>query len=645
MGWDDVCSVRCIVTLVLSPRNMSVKRKKSDIPKPVETKKTREINGKSLVDYYMATIIAPESTSSLPLLYSTGPTTQKVVPECTFSKIPEDWAQSAGGSTYSTNHRLYGTGNDNTITDAIGQPLQLLHILGDEATQAAMFEVKNTPGFDCPMRWTAPGGTPNFIISAVALATSITSAIPGPNLQTPALFENIMPINANFDATVLDDLFDSIYYNLGANNAANGQPPKTAPTYAFHGPVQPVMKANELNYLYIPGANQVYTNNTDQTTMVDPAAGYVAGASKKLVQAATSSCILISEGDSSAALAKIYPKLSAWLPGDKLTVQYCRFGNNTDGNPVYEATFTIPTTWPPTNGNRLIGVLPTPDSDEIRLRVSVLAVGASGPNQTSNWSIPQRSITIGHTSCGGLLCHRMAPGLDGSTVLSLASASRLWASSLNVKNWTVLSGRGARAVVYKMQKGDFYSEAFGIDAGDPYSRMGSQPDELDETFEKGERFYNTPPCEETENKLRENIDQPTNKLHVAMPQSKMARYPYAIFYSGIDRNLTAQCLVSNGVQQNVATPNGGTQVIVNQQPAQNLDSTWWTRWEFVANGTASQVFYKQLPPNARGLFETAAGRTALMKKAGPSAAGLDFFYKSEGYLMRNAARMGVGMIP
>lgn len=582
------------------------------------------------INLYLQTIIAPETTSSLPLLYSTGPTTQKLVPEATFAKLPQDWPQS-GPLTYSATHRLgvdsVGAGGDYTITDQLGQPLQNLNILGDQATQAGMFELKNQAGYDGPYRLTAPGGGPNFIIEASAQVTG--------GVQTPAVYQELQPINANYDPTVMDDIFESTWYQ-GSTCFTNTTPKD------FHGPVLPIGKANGKYYFHIDACNQVFTNGDNGGTQITAQAGYTAVASSGTATAnmvasgASSSCITIVEGSSDPALVKLFPGLSALAAGDKVLVAINAFKNNTDGNPVLERSFTIPATWPPVGGNRLIGLMPVPLSDEYRVRVAILSSGAAG-------TTPFKSIQVGFTSCGGYISHRMAPGLDGPTVQSVATATRLWGNGLNIKNWTVLNGRGAIAVVYKMQKGDYYSEAFGIDKGDPYSTMASQPDEIDETFEKGERLFNTPPCEDTQNALRENVDQPTKKGS-RIPANFQAESPYAMYYDLVDRNLTGQCLKSPGIQNNVTNLSGGTNVIVNQQQAQNTDSTWWTRWEFVANSIESQVFFKHLPPEAKGLFEKAAGRAGKMKQAGPSSADLSFFLKSEGYLKRKQAAQGVGFM-
>jgi len=146
-----------------------------------------------------------------------------------------------------------------------------------------------------------------------------------------------------------------------------------------------------------------------------------------------------------------------------------------------------------------------------------------------------------------------------------------------------------------------------------------------------------------QNSLRENIDQPTKKSS-GIPANFQAESPYAVYYDLIDRNLTAQCLKSPGIQNNITNLSGGTNVIVNQQQAQNTDSTWWVRHEFVANSIESQIFFKHLPPEAKGLFEIAAGRAAKMKKAGPSSAPLEYFLKSEGYLRRKEKAQGVGFM-
>lgn len=584
-----------------------------------------------LVDLYVQTIIAPETTSSLPLLYATGPSTQKLVPEATFAKLPVDWPQS-GPLTYGSSHRLgsnsAGAGCDYVITDQIDQPLQNLNILGDQATQAGMFEMKNSGGYDGTYRLTAPGGTPNFIVEASAGVTSSVTT------QTPSMWTELAPINANYDPTVLtSDIFQSTFYKSSSCLV-------NALTKDFHGPALPIGRANGKYYFHIDSCNQVFSNNNGN--QIPPQAGYSAAVAispntvEALVSGATSSCITISEGSSDPDLVNVFPGLAGFAAGDKVTVALNAFKNNTDGNPVLEKSFTIPSTWPPTSGNRLIGILPVPGSDEYRLRISILTAGSAG-------STAFRPIQVGFTSCGGYFSHRMAPGMDGAAVQSLATATRLWATGLNVKNWTVLNGRGAIAVVYKMQKGDYYSDAFGIDKGDPYSEMASQPEEIDETFEKGERFFNTPPCEEPQNALRENIDQQTKKRS-AIPAPFMAKIPYALYYDLVDRNLTAQCLKSPGIQNNITNLSGGTNVIVNQQQAQNTDATWWCRWEFVANSVDSQVFYKHLPPEAKGLFEIAAGKTAKMKKAGPSGADLSFFLKSEGYLERRQNAQGVGFM-
>lgn len=580
------------------------------------------------IDLYLRTIVAPETTSSLPLLYSTGPTTQKLVPEATFTKLPIDWPQS-GVLTYPTSHRLgsasVGAGGDFGITDQIGQPLQNLNILGDQATQAGMFEMKNQAGYDGCYRLTAPGGTPNFIVEASAQVNG--------GVQTPAIYSELTPINANFDATVMDDIFGSTFYK-SSSCFTHALP------HAFHGPVLPIGKANGKYYFHIDACNQVFTNGLSGGQQIPGQAGYAAApaapTANSVVAGATSSCITITEGSSDPALQKIFPGLSSLVSGDKVLVAINAFKNNTDGNPVLEKSFTIPSPWPPVNGNLLIGVLPVPASDDYRARICVLSSGAAGTTAF-------KSIQVGFTSCGGYLSYRMAPGMDGPSVPSLATATRLWACGLNVKNWTVLNGRGAIAVVYKMQKGDYYSDAFGIDDADPYTKMASQPDEIDDTFEKGERFFNSPPCEDTQNALRENVDQPTKKSS-AIPANFLAKSPFAMYYDLIDRNLTAQCLKSPGIQNNITNLSGGTNVIVNQQQAQNTDATWWTRWEFVANGVDSQVFFKHLPPESKGLFEIAAGRAAKMKKAGPSSAVLDYFLKSEGYLKRKNLAQGVGFM-
>jgi hypothetical protein len=582
------------------------------------------------VDLYLKTIIAPETTSSLPLLYSTGPTTQKLVPEATFAKLPQDWPQS-GSLNYPANHRLgsasVGSGGDFVITDQLGQPLQNLNILCDQSTQAGMFELKNQAGYDGCYRLTAPGGTPNFIIEASAQVVG--------GVQTPAVYSELNPINANFDPTVMDDIFDSTWYQ-GSTCYTSALP------HAFHGPVLPIGKANGKYYFHIDACNQVFTNGDAGGTQIVGQAGYTAVAASGTATAnmvaagASSSCITITEGSSDPALVKKFPGLSGLAPGDKVLVAINAFKNNTDGNPVLEKSFTIPGTWPPASGNRLIGLMPVPYSDDYRVRIAVLSSGAAG-------TTPFKSFQVGFTGCGGYLSYRMAPGLDGPAVQSVATATRLWANGLNVKNWTVLNGRGAIAVVYKMQKGDYYSEAFGIDQADPYSKMASQPEEIDETFEKGERFFNTPPCEDAQNALRENVDQPTKKSS-GIPSNFQAESPYAVYYDLIDRNMTAQCLKSPGIQNNITNLSGGTNVIVNQQQAQNTDSTWWVRHEFVANSIESQVFFKHLPPEAKGLFEIAAGRTAKMKKSGPSAAPLEYFLKSEGYLRRKEKSQGVGFM-
>lgn len=632
-----------------------LKRPKSQMETPSEQQR--------LVAVYISTIIDPSTTSAMPLLYATGPTTQKLSPQCTFAKVPYDFPQT-GYLQYNENHRMVknNAGGDFTITDAIQQPLQLLTILGDQATQAGMFEIKNSIGADCPYRWTSANGSTSFICTAVPNSAGSVFAV---NSQIPAMFETIDPINANFDSTVMTELLNSTVYTGIAGSSGTSVATNLSKNFearSYHGLILPAMRANGFKYMDIDACNQVMTNNNN--TQLPPLAAYYpiqftgspaalnqngnvltgydstvqsAAGIKNILTGSTSSCITVSEGDSSLAMQKIYPKLQPFQDGDRITIVANQFRNNTDGNPAFEASFTIPTGW--TAGtiatNKLICILPIPFSDKWRLRVSILS--ASGTSATS-----MRAIRIGQTNVGGMFCRRMAPACDSQAILSVASASRLWANGINFKNWTTVSGRGGRALVYKMQKGDYESEAFGIDAGDPATKMGSQPDELDETFELGEKFYNTPPCEEEENALFENIDQPMKKTGVAVPPDLQARFPYSCFYNGIDRNLTGQVLVSPGVQNTVTPAGGGTNVVVNQQQAQSVDITWWVRWEVVVNGVEGQIFYRQLPPRAKGIFEVAAGRTALMKKAGPSASTIDFFIRSEGYLERNARRMGSG---
>ncbi len=588
------------------------------------------------ISKYIATIIAPETTKDLPLLYATGPSTQRMIPEATFQKLEIDWPQT-GTLYYPAGHRMAvpavtNSGNpagDLTITDQLGQPLQTLHILADEATQAGIFDVKNSPGADATYRWTGPGGTPNFIVNSVPSAGAI-------NTQTPSLFEDIMPISATYDPTVLNDIVTSQFYaGVTVNGVKLVVKNSTTPV---HGPVLPVLRANGHNYVHIDACQQVFTNNGGN--QLPPVAAYTTAAASGAYNAgvvaagSTSSCIVIKEGSTDPALVKVFPQLAALATGDQITIVCNAFKNNTDGNPIFEHTFILPT-WPPTLPIQpIIAILPIPETDEYRLRISVLTA--------SGGSTGCRSFQIGQTSVGGLLAHQVAPGL-GISVLAVAMQSRLWGNGLNVKNWTQLGGRGAIAVIYKMQVGDYWSEAFGVDKGDPYGEMSSQEEEFDETFEKGERFYNTPPCEEDANKLRENLDQGVTKKKSNIPQSFLSSYPYALYYNGVDRNLTAQCLKSPGVQNNVTNVSGGTNVIVNQSQAQNTDATWWTRWEFVGNSKESQVFFKLLPPKNKGLFEIAAGRTALMKKGGPSSADLSFYMKSEGYLSRKVSKCGIGM--
>lgn len=570
-----------------------------------------------LTKLWITTIIMPELTKDLPMLYGDGANSMAANYQCTFDKYNPDWPQT-GPIAYPDSHRLgsLSAGINHIITDQSGQPLQLLNMITDEGIQQAIYESKNSLGLDAAYSWTSPGGGSNFIIPCTA---SNKSASAGAAPQAP---HPIVPWNAIYDPTVPTTLMNTKFMssNLATPPVWSLKPAgvtATPPTVAIHDFALPSGKANGSRYIHIDACTQA--------TGMSPVVASIIAGSWAIAAQTSASCIIISTGDQ---IPGETGNLSPWYVGDQVTCEVNEFNENCEDDPVYIFQFladiaagglTTPgqIQIPP---NTVLAILPVFATDDYRLNVGIVADGTSSTLSQSG----KRSLKISHTSCGGFMAHKMAPDINDPFTLGLFTATRVDATSFNAKNYTTLAGRGAKACVYQMPPGSYWQEAFGQDSGNPMNKMSSQPDEIDETFILGERMY-LPPVGSDRMNWRMNIDNPTGRVPV--PSRYLSLGAFNLNYELIGRNIIAQCLLSPGVSSQTTT-GGATNVVVTQQQAQAVETVRWCRFD---TQTTRQILARRFPKGNRSVYDAACTRVAHMKKCGPSAADIDYFIASEGY--------------
>lgn len=574
----------------------------------------RESRASGLEEMIIKTIIFPGKMLDAGMQYADGINEEKSNPQGTFFTFNPDWPQT-GPQTYPANHRLAGQ----TVTDAIGQPLQLVNVLTDEVTNNWLGESKNSSFSDLPYQEISNSGNSSYLVPAAVIGEG-----------TPPQHE-LRPSSAVFNANIIDNIC-----NFALNRcigAAQGSGSCLLPRTGFlnslqgHDLVLPVGTFDDHRTVWcdyttqaaaLPGAINCMLAPTAQSPVV----------TAPVLAAMTSACKIFSVGAMSTD-----DSYQQWFTGDRVTITGRQFNENFGGDPTYTDTFVFPANPAgaglPFPEDFIIAMFPIGTSDNYYWTVQCASVNGNGDTVES----VKKTIKVAQVSGGGYFGHHMAPAINKVSQLANWDSTRLLATSIDAENWDKLADRGGKACWLQAPLGSYW-QARGIDpppgggVPNPYTFNSSQKGEEKDTYAFGYRAWLAQTGRDCY-VWRENLDIPSTLVPQSFTTGPPSGDVFKAEYRLRGRNFGLHILLSPGV--NVV---GSSTVTVTPQAAQQAEITINTVWE---GKTEEQTLALRYPIGNPDIWDKACKRAAHMKRAGrvPSTdTYMDYYYKSEGWRMR-----------
>lgn len=605
-------------------------RKAGSAPKRARSSSNSEVramevsvNASALEAMIIKTIIFPEKMLDAGMQYADGINEEASNPQGTFVTFNPDWPQT-GPLTYPTGHRLAGQ----IVTDATGQPLQLVNILTDEVTNNWIGESKNSTFSDLPYQEISESGSSSYIIPAAVLGEG-----------TPPPYE-LKPSSLVFNPAIIETITD--FSKNRCIGAAQGAAGNILPRTGFlnniqgHDLILPVGTFDNHRAAWVDHTTQAANPLVEPINCMLLPAAQNPVLTAPILAALSSACKIFTVGAISTAAG-----YQQWFTGDKITISGYQFNENMGGDP----TWTMTAVFPP---NPLGAGLPFPEDFVIAMFPiatsdnyywTVQAISANGNGDTVDQV--KKTIKVSQISGGGYFGHHMAPAINKISQLANWDSTRLLATSISAENWDKLEDRGGKAVWLQAPLGSFW-QARGIDpppsggVPNPYTFNASQKGEEKDTYAFGYRAWLAQTGRDCY-VWRDNLDVPSTLVPTQFTGGPPSGDTFKAEYRLKGRNFGMHILLSPGLGTSVTAvvaSQVSTTVNASPQAAQQAEITIATVWE---GKTEEQTLARRYPIGNPDIWDAACKRAAHMKRAGRVPTDdtyMDRYYKSEGWRMR-----------